>query len=62
MSFVHKPVLMNEVLNLMNLNDPRSYLDLTAGGGGHAMAMINKYPSMKAVLLDRDPDAVSHLK
>ncbi len=62
MSFVHRPVLLNEVIESFNVENPRSYLDLTAGGGGHAMAIINKYPSMKAVLLDRDPDAVSHLK
>ncbi|HSW59402.1 MAG TPA: 16S rRNA (cytosine(1402)-N(4))-methyltransferase RsmH [bacterium] len=61
MNFVHRPVLLNEVVDSFNIENPRSYLDLTAGGGGHAMAMISKFPSMKAVLLDRDTDAVTHL-
>ncbi|MGI6394811.1 MAG: 16S rRNA (cytosine(1402)-N(4))-methyltransferase RsmH [bacterium] len=61
MTFSHNPVLLNEVLEFLTVETPRFYLDLTAGGGGHASAIIEKYPSVKAILIDRDPDAVAYL-
>lgn len=62
MTFKHEPVMLNEVLENVNFEDPAVYLDLTSGGGGHAGAFIDKYPQVVAVLLDRDGDAVKHLK
>lgn len=62
MSFTHKPVMMEEVMGAMDVENPSVYLDLTSGGGGHAEAIIAKFPSVRAVLLDRDEDAVKHLK
>ncbi len=62
MSFVHKPVLSSEVIEHLAVNDPETYVDLTSGGGGHAELILNKYPGIKAILIDRDSDAVDHLK
>ena len=62
MTFTHEPVMLNEVLENVTCEGPTVYLDLTSGGGGHAGAFLDKYPSVKAVLLDRDGDAVDHLK
>jgi len=62
MTFKHEPVMLNEVLENVYCEGPTVYLDLTSGGGGHAGAFIDKYPQVAAVLLDRDGDAVEHLK
>jgi len=62
MTFSHEPVMLNEVLENVFCQNPGVYLDLTSGGGGHAQAFINKYSGIKAVLLDRDGDAIKHLK
>ncbi|HET7827620.1 MAG TPA: 16S rRNA (cytosine(1402)-N(4))-methyltransferase RsmH [Candidatus Saccharimonadales bacterium] len=58
----HKPVLLKEVLDCLAPEPGDSYLDLTAGYGGHARAVINAAgASAKAVLVDRDSDAVAAL-
>lgn len=62
MNFSHCPVMINEVIESFGRLSPRTYLDLTAGGGGHAAHIINKFNGLSAVLLDRDGDAVSHLQ
>ncbi len=54
----HIPVLLDEVLRYLAPKAGQSYLDVTAGYGGHAAAVlaITKAPQ-KAVLVDRDPMA-----
>lgn len=61
MDFVHVPVLYNEVLASFD-NEPAVFVDLTSGGGGHDAGLLEKYPNVRAVLIDRDQDAVAHLK
>lgn len=59
---VHSPVLLKEVLSYLAPKSGQSYLDLTAGYGGHASAIleVTKSPD-KAVLVDRDTNAVNAL-
>lgn len=59
MSFVHKPVLMDEVLALANTLTPRLIVDGTLGGAGHAQALLNAHPQAQLIGLDRDPTAVA---
>ena len=61
MDFVHVPVLFNEVVASFD-NNPEVFVDLTSGGGGHDAGILEKYPNVRAVLVDRDIDAVAHLK
>ena len=61
MDFVHVPVLFNEVLSSFD-NEPSVFVDLTSGGGGHDAGILEKYPNVRAVLIDRDQDAVAHLR
>lgn len=51
----HIPVMLNEVLTCLKPQGGESYLDLTAGLGGHAREIVarTKVPQM-AVLVDRD--------
>lgn len=60
--FNHIPVMLTNVPEALEVENPKIYLDLTAGGGGHAEAICLKYPKIKAILIDRDTDAVEHLK
>jgi 16S rRNA (cytosine1402-N4)-methyltransferase len=39
---------------------PSWFLDATYGRGGHSRAMVQKYPEIQMVAMDRDPSAVEH--
>ncbi len=59
----HIPVLLKETLTYLSPQKGESYLDLTAGYGGHADAVLRRTKAPeKAVLIDRDQDAVSFLR
>ena len=59
----HVPVLLDEVLQLLDPQVGESYLDLTAGYGGHASAILDRVGSLtSAVLVDRDQNAVNALQ
>jgi 16S rRNA (cytosine1402-N4)-methyltransferase len=59
----HDPVLIKQIVEILSPQEGESYLDLTAGYGGHASAIISAGVNPKdAVLVDRDKFAVDHLK
>lgn len=59
---VHIPVLLESCLQLLDPQAGESYLDLTAGYGGHAGAFMERTLDIsKACLVDRDEYAISHL-
>jgi 16S rRNA (cytosine1402-N4)-methyltransferase len=59
---VHSPVLLKEILAYLDPRPGDSYLDLTAGYGGHASAVLEKTRTPnKVVLVDRDENAVKAL-
>ena len=59
----HRPVLLKEVLRYLQPKHGESYLDVTAGYGGHTEAVLAKTDSpLKAVLFDRDAEAIQALK
>ena len=63
MEELHRPVLMSEVLAWLKPSQGESYLDLTAGYGGHAGEILGVTRDYKsAVLVDRDEYAVFHLR
>ena len=57
----HIPVLLREVVGLINPKQGESYLDLTAGYGGHANEIL-KTTKSSAVLVDRDKIAAEALR
>jgi len=57
MSFVHHPVLTQEVLSFCPL-DASVYCDFTLGGGGHAGLLLEQFPGLKLFGSDRDPAAL----
>lgn len=58
----HEPVLIEEVLQYLDPKEGDSYLDLTAGYGGHARAIMDRTGSLTpATLVDRDQNAIDVL-
>jgi 16S rRNA (cytosine1402-N4)-methyltransferase len=59
----HIPVLLDEVLQYLQPQPGESYLDVTAGYGGHSAAVLAKTKAAgDAVLVDRDENAVLQLR
>lgn len=59
----HKPVLLSEVLQVLDPQLGENYLDLTAGYAGHASAILDVTQDYKnSCLVDRDDYAVEVLK
>lgn len=63
MEELHKPVLLSEVLEVLQPKRGESYLDLTAGYAGHASEILDVTRNYKdAVLVDRDANAIKVLE
>ncbi len=63
MKKLHIPVLLSEVLAALDPHPGESYLDLTAGYGGHAREILDVTQQYKnSCLIDRDEFAVNYLK
>ncbi|XP_054828052.1 12S rRNA N4-methylcytidine (m4C) methyltransferase [Eublepharis macularius] len=54
---LHIPVMVKEVVNLLELQQGQCLLDMTFGAGGHAKALLQKAADIKIYALDRDPTA-----
>lgn len=62
MKKLHIPVLLSEVLANLSPKPNESYLDLTAGYGGHAKSILDVTRNYKdSVLVDRDELAIEYL-
>lgn len=59
----HLPVLLAEVVQLLAIEPQGTYLDLTAGGGGHLAALAAVLSSdAKLIGIDKDPEAVARVR
>jgi 16S rRNA (cytosine1402-N4)-methyltransferase len=57
MDIVHTPVLLKAVLDTLVPRSERPFmLDGTLGEGGHAEAFLSRYPSLRLLGLDADPE------
>ena len=57
-SFDHIPVLRDEVVSLFADVPPGVVVDATVGGGGHAASLLEAFPALRVLGLDRDPSAL----
>ena len=54
----HKPALLHESVNGLNIKPKGSYVDLTFGGGGHSLEVLKKLgKNGRLVAFDQDQDA-----
>ena len=54
----HRPVLLEQTIEALDIRPDGVYLDGTAGGGGHSFAIASRLTTGRLIALDRDPDAV----
>ena len=59
MEFEHEPVLLNDVIRLLDPKPGGLYCDATLGGGGHAEQVLEaSSPDGRLIGIDRDPEAI----
>lgn len=57
----HRPVLVDEVVELLAPVVPGVVVDATFGGGGHTRRMLDEFgDEVTVIAIDRDPDAVAN--
>ena len=53
----HKPVMLAECLEGLNINPKGIYVDVTFGGGGHSIKILEKLDGGRLISFDQDDDA-----
>jgi 16S rRNA (cytosine1402-N4)-methyltransferase len=53
----HKPVMLKECIEALNINPEGTYVDVTFGGGGHSMAILENLKGGRLISFDQDEDA-----
>jgi len=56
----HKPVLLQESIDALQVDSAGTYVDLTFGGGGHSMVILEQLLEGKLFAFDQDPDAAEN--
>ena len=60
LEFKHKPVLLNECIDGLNIKPDGIYVDGTLGGAGHSKVILSKLSSNGLLIgIDRDEDALN---
>jgi 16S rRNA (cytosine1402-N4)-methyltransferase len=60
---IHKPVLLGEAIESLNLKKGSVVVDGTLGAGGHAIEILKKIlPDGKLIVIDRDEKAIENFK
>jgi 16S rRNA (cytosine1402-N4)-methyltransferase len=58
----HRPVLLNESINGLNIQPKGTYVDLTFGGGGHSREVLKKLGKHgRLIAFDQDQDAEANV-
>ena len=57
--FEHRPVMVDEIVELFGSVPSGTVVDATVGGGGHAAAILAGVPRVSILGLDRDADALA---
>jgi 16S rRNA (cytosine1402-N4)-methyltransferase len=56
--FEHRPVMVDEIVELLAPVPAGTVVDATLGGAGHTRAILDAQPHLRVLGLDQDPDAV----
>lgn len=60
MDYQHKSVLTKEVIDYLNPQDGKIYIDCTFGGGGHTKAILDSCNTCKVISFDLDTNAIEN--
>lgn len=58
MEFVHKPIMLKECLDGLNIKEDGVYFDGTLGGAGHSKEILKRIPKGLLIAVDKDDDAL----
>ncbi len=58
----HITVLKEEICQYLVNNQNGTYIDVTAGGGGHSYSLLEKYPNIKLIACDWDLNAIKEIE
>ncbi len=53
----HKPVMLNECIDALNIKPDGIYVDVTFGGGGHSLRILEQLKEGRLIAFDQDEDA-----
>ncbi|MFM7857203.1 MAG: 16S rRNA (cytosine(1402)-N(4))-methyltransferase RsmH [Flammeovirgaceae bacterium] len=53
----HQPVMLTECLEGLNINPEGTYVDVTFGGGGHSLKILEQLRGGRLIAFDQDEDA-----
>jgi 16S rRNA (cytosine1402-N4)-methyltransferase len=56
-STYHKPVMLNECIDALNIKPDGIYVDVTFGGGGHSLRILEQLKEGRLIAFDQDEDA-----
>jgi 16S rRNA (cytosine1402-N4)-methyltransferase len=59
---MHKPVLLNEVIDYLAPKSGENFIDCTVGAGGHSLAILEKNNPGKVLAIDWDEESLQLLK
>ena len=63
MEFSHKPVLLQECIDGLNIRENKKYVDGTLGGAGHSLEIAKKLNNTGMLIgIDRDEEALEVAK
>jgi 16S rRNA (cytosine1402-N4)-methyltransferase len=58
----HNPVMVNQCIEGLQINPDGIYVDVTFGGGGHSMRILENLREGRLIAFDQDEDASNKLK
>ena len=58
-NFSHRSVLLDEAVEALNIRPDGTYVDGTAGGGGHSFAIASKLENGLLIAIDQDENAIA---
>ncbi len=53
----HRPVMLKECIEALNIREDGIYVDATFGGGGHSMAILERLKEGRLIAFDQDEDS-----
>jgi 16S rRNA (cytosine1402-N4)-methyltransferase len=59
LTVLHKPVLVAEILEWLNVKPDGTYADITVGTAGHTLEIAKRLTTGKVLGIDRDPQALA---